>query len=287
MRISLKWPVLALCVCLPLTAAQAHRMWMMPSATVLSGEDLWVTVDAAVSNDLFYFEHFPLRIANLGTPSPDMPTGRGGRGAELLITAPDGSKVEPKNGSLGRYRTTFDVPLAQKGTYKLAVLNSGVFASYKEGGQTKRWGGTIEDFEKNVNPKADDLRASYNQSRLEVFVTSGKPTADTLKVTGKGLELAPVTHPNDLIAETPATFQMLLDGKPAANLEVEVVPGGNRYRDKLGDMKLTTDKDGKFTVTWPAPGMYWMEAVATDDKGPNATINRRRASYVATLEVLP
>ena len=44
------------------TPASAHRQWMMPSSTVLSGDDVWVTVDAAVSNDLFYFEHQPLRL---------------------------------------------------------------------------------------------------------------------------------------------------------------------------------------------------------------------------------
>ena len=47
MIISRKWLVLALCIGLPLSA-QAHRAWLLPSATVLSGEgDLWVTVDAA------------------------------------------------------------------------------------------------------------------------------------------------------------------------------------------------------------------------------------------------
>ena len=60
-----KWTALTLAICLPLSA-QAHRAWMLPSATVLSGEDPWITVDAAVSNDLFYFEHFPLRIQGIG-----------------------------------------------------------------------------------------------------------------------------------------------------------------------------------------------------------------------------
>lgn len=45
----------ALVLSLPI-AAQAHRAWLLPSATVLSGKDVWVTVDAAVSNDLFFFE---------------------------------------------------------------------------------------------------------------------------------------------------------------------------------------------------------------------------------------
>ncbi|HWV54032.1 DUF4198 domain-containing protein [Pseudorhodoplanes sp.] len=284
MKFSRTCLVVALCLGLPLTA-QAHRSWMLPSATVLSGDDVWVTVDAAVSNDLFYFEHFPLRLANIGSQETSGP--RGGRPAVLTISAPDGSKVEPQNGSVGRYRSTFDVPLKQKGTYKLAVVNDGIFASYKDGAQTKRWRGSAEDFAKEVPQNAQDLRASFNQSRMEVFVTAGKPTTETLKTVGSGLELAPITHPNDLVVGTDATFRMLLDGKPAPNLKVTVIPGGNRYRDKLGEMTLTTDAEGKFTVKWPEPGMYWMEAVVQDDNSPAKEVKRRRAAYIATLEVLP
>ncbi|MGD9920044.1 MAG: DUF4198 domain-containing protein [Pseudorhodoplanes sp.] len=279
------WLAAALCLALPLSA-QAHRSWMLPSATILSGGEVWVTVDAAVSNDLFYFEHFPLRIANIGAP-PEKLGARGGRPGVLLISAPDGAKVEPQNGNIGRYRSTFDVPLKQKGTYKLAVVNDGVFASFKEGGKVKRWRGNAEDFAKEVPPEAEELRASYLQSRMEVFVTAGKPSTDTLKTSGKGLELSPITHPNDLVAGSDASFRMLLDGKPAANLKVTVIPGGNRYRDKLGEMNLTTDADGKFSVTWPGPGMYWMEAVVRDEKSPVKEVKQRRAGYIATLEVLP
>lgn len=284
MKISRACLAVALCLGLPLTA-QAHRSWMLPSATVLSGDDVWVTIDAAVSNDLFYFEHFPLRIANIG--AAETTGSRGGRPGSLVISAPDGAKVEPQNGSIGRYRSTFDVPLKQKGTYKLAVVNDGVFASFKEGGKTRRWRGSAEEFAKEVPANAEDLRASYMQSRMEVFVTAGKPTTDTLKTSGSGLELSPITHPNDLVAGTDARFRLLLDGKPAANLKVTVIPGGNRYRDKLGEMTLTTDADGKFSVKWPEPGMYWMEAVVRDENSPVKDVKQRRAGYIATLEVLP
>ena len=81
------------------------------------------------------------------------------------------------------------MPLKQKGTYKLAVVNDGVFASYKEGGKVKRWRGDAEHFAKEVPPNAEDLRASFMQSRMEVFVTSGKPTTETLKTTGAGWNL--------------------------------------------------------------------------------------------------
>ncbi len=286
MRKALKVSVIALSLCVPL-AAQAHRAWLLPSATILSGDDVWVTVDAAVSNDLFYFEHFPLRIANVGTPPADMPGGRGAAGAELSIKAPDGTKVEAKNGSIGRYRSTFDVHLAQKGTYKIAVSNEGIFASYKLGGETKRWRGTAEALAKEIPADAKDLKATMSQSRVEIFVTAGKPSRDVLKITGAGLELEPETHPNDLTAGSPATFRLLLDGKPAAGTKVSIVPGGNRYRDKLNEISVTSDKQGKFNVTWPEAGMYWMEAVVRENETPIKGVHERRASYIATLEVLP
>lgn len=280
-----KWTALTLAVCLPLSA-QAHRAWMLPSATVLSGEDPWITVDAAISNDLFYFEHFPMRLQDIGDISTQPAGQRARQPAVLKVMAPDGSEVKTQNGAIGRYRTTFDVHLQQKGTYKLAVANQGLFASWKENGETKRWMGKPEDFAKQVPAKADELKVSQNNSRMEVFVTSGAPTETVLKPTGQGLELSPLTHPNDLFAGEAADFVMLLDGKPAAGVEVSVIPGGNRYRDDLGEIRTSTDAKGKFSVTWPTAGMYWLEAELKTDKNVTAPASERRASYSATLEVL-
>ena len=103
----------------------AHKAWLLPSATVLA-PDQWITVDAAVSNDLFYFNHVPLRLDS------------------LTVLAPDGSKLEAQNPSTGKYRSTFDVHLNQPGTYKLAILNRGVFATYQQSGADKRWRGSAE-----------------------------------------------------------------------------------------------------------------------------------------------
>jgi uncharacterized GH25 family protein len=284
-----KWTALTLAICLPLSA-QAHRAWMLPSATVLSGEDPWVTVDAAVSNDLFYFEHFPLRIQGIGnldsSPAGGPPGMRPRPAAVLQLLAPDGSAAKAENGSIGRYRSTFDLHLTQKGTYKLAIANSGLFASWKEGQENKRWMGRAEDFAKQVPANAAELKVTQNSSRMEVFVTSGNPTTRVLKPTGVGLELAPITHPNDLFAGEAAEFNLLLDGKPAAGVAVSVIPGGNRYRDELGEIKTTSDANGKIGITWPQAGMYWLEAELNTRKDVSAPASERRASYSATLEVL-
>ncbi len=260
--------VLALTVATPF-AADAHRQWLLPSATVLSGKDPWVTIDAAGSNDLFYFEHRPLRLDN------------------LVLTGPDGRTIAPENMSTGRFRNTFDVRLSQPGTYNFAVLNRGFSASWKVDGQTRRWRGTADELAKEVPADATDLQVTEAYSRVESFATVGKPTLGALKPSGTGLEMEPITHPNDLVANQPAEFRLLLDGKPAAGLDVEIVRGGIRYRDKLGETTVKTDADGKFTFTWPEAGMYWLEASVTDDKTSLKQATRRRAMWSATLEALP
>ncbi|HEY8617280.1 DUF4198 domain-containing protein [Phenylobacterium sp.] len=249
-------------------AAHAHRMWMTPSSTVLSGQDAWVTVDAAVSNTLFFPDHVPLRLNG------------------VQVTGPDGAPAQLENAATGKFRSTFDVHLTKPGTYKIATVNDGVMASWKEGAETKRWRGSAADFATAVPKGASELKVTANQRRLETFVTLGAPSNGALKTTGKGLELEPVSHPNDLVAGEAAKFRLVLDGKPAAGVEVEVVPGAARYRKAPGEIKVKTGADGVFQVTWPEAGMYWLEAEARGGPG-EIPGSERNAAYVATFEVLP
>ncbi|HSC81353.1 MAG TPA: DUF4198 domain-containing protein [Chitinolyticbacter sp.] len=247
-------------------AARAHSYWMVPSSTVLSAPQ-WITVDAAVSNDTFHFNHRPLAIE------------------PVVIVAPDGSKVAPANVAKGELRSTFDVKLEQKGTYRLELVRAGIRASWKEGDKPKRWMGNAEAFAKEVPADAPELQVAETISRLETFVSVGAPTA--LKVSGKGLELQPITHPNDLIAGEKASFQFLVDGKPAAGVEMTLVRGERRYRNAQDEIKVTTDQDGKFAVTFPRAGMYWLDADVQDDKVSVKAAKQRNLAYTATLEVLP
>ncbi len=278
-------------------AAQAHRQWMMPSSTVLSGTDSWVTVDAAVSNDLFYFEHNPMRIEG------------------IKATAPDGSDVKIENPATGKYRSTFDVHLTQRGTYRIASVSTMLMGSYMLNGKQERLprGTTKATLTTAIPAGATNVQTAEASNRNEIFVTLGAPTTTLFKPTGVGIELVPTTHPNDLVSGEAASFQFLLDGKPASGLKVTVIPGGIRYRDALGQMDLTADKDGKVTVNWPNPGLYWLNASVGGGReggpgmggpgGPGAGAGvvagatppppaapagppQRRAAYITTLEVL-
>lgn len=281
-------------------AAQAHRQWMMPSSTTLSGTDSWVTVDAAVSNDLFYFEHVPMRTDG------------------IVVTQPDGSAGKIENAATGKYRSTFDVHLTQPGTYRIANASTNVMGSYMLNGKQERLPrGTTKDKLASVIPAgATDVQVAEASNRNEIFVTLGAPSTGIFKPTGSGIELVPVTHPNDLVSGESATFQFLLDGKPAAGLKVTVIPGGIRYRDALDQMDLVADKDGKVAINWAQPGLYWLNASIGGGReggegggpgmggpggpgagGPGAGQGappaprpagppQRRASYISTLEVL-
>jgi uncharacterized GH25 family protein len=269
------------------TPAMAHRQWMLPSATTFSGNDGWVTVDAAVSNDVFYFEHQPLRAQN------------------LVATAPDGSEAKIENQATLRYRSVFDVHLTQPGTYRIASASDMLMGSYDLNGKTERLprGTTKETLAQAIPAGATNVQTSESSSRNEIFVTLGEPTTTVFKPTGRGIELVPVTHPNDLVSGEAATFQFLLDGKPAAGLGVTVIPGGIRYRDQLNQIDLKTGTDGKVAITWPTPGMYWLNVTTPGQRGegasgpaggagaPGAAAAQsgpppRRASYVTVLEVL-
>jgi len=262
--------LLAAAVCSAALAAplQAHRLWMLPSTTIVSGDDDWITFDAAASNDLFFPDHQPLR-------------------AEPAVVQPDGTPGKVEHMNIGQYRSTFDLHMTQKGTYKIVIRNAGLTGSFKVNGVEQRLprGTTANTLAAAIPAGATDVRLGEMISRNEVFVTSGAPTDTVFKPTGEGLELVPVTHPNDLVAGEAATFKLIIDGKPAANIDVTVIPGGSRYRTSVNEMTLKTDARGQVSFTWPGAGMYWMSAsaLAPTDAVPDG---QKRMSYATVLEVL-
>ncbi|MDO5102005.1 MAG: DUF4198 domain-containing protein [Lautropia sp.] len=248
------------------TTALAHDVWLMPSSTVLSKAD-WITVDAAVSNDLFHFNHAPLRLDN------------------LQVTAPDGSKLSPENAQQGKLRSVFDLNLKQSGTYRIAVTHEGLSARWEEDGKRKRWRGKVADFDKAVPAHPAKLEVTDGLSRVETYVTVGKPGQQAAP--SRGLAYVPVTHPNDWVVDEATVLSFTLDGQPIEGLEVVAMPGNSRYRDTPIEIKGVTDATGKVSLQWPAAGMYWVHASHQDQKTSHPKSKERRLSYSGTFEVLP
>lgn len=274
-RIAVKMAVLAAMVGAS-ASAFAHKPWMLPSTTLVE-EGQYVTVDAAVTEQLFYMDHMPLKIDG------------------LVIIGPDGKPRAPENVSNGKLRTTFDVNVAAPGTYRMTLASETALASWKEGAEIKRWRGPVAEVDKQVPKNAAELRVQTTVSRLETFVSSKQPGALAGKPAGKGIEFEPVTNPTDLHAGEPARWRFLVDGKPAANLPFSLIPGGVRHRGTLGEQRYTTDAKGEINFALPAAGQYllstaWPAAAPQkggEGQGPGQQPPSRRLTYAATLEILP
>jgi len=261
---------------LPCLSAQAHRPWLLPSATLVDGPAPVVSIDAAISEDLFEFDAFPLPLDT------------------LQVTAPDGSAVAPDARVEAKRRVSFDVRLAQKGTFRFSGITDVAMASWKSGGEMKRWRGAPAALAREVPADAQDLQVTRQFTRIETFVSNETPGPPAVTLPGQGLELQPLTSPTDLSVGDSSRFRVLLDGKPYADADVTLIRGGNRYRYRMGELALKTDAAGEFGIAWPEAGRWWLgishggRAQAGAAPAPAAGgATARRESYSATFEVLP
>lgn len=264
----------SLLVALVAAPAQAHRVWIKPNTTAVSGSDEWITFDAAIANGIFNPDHhaYPLQ--------------------RLTAWGPNAQPVDMQNTQKLQYRSVFDVQLTEAGTYKVFAASRTLVARWTdEDGERHFWPGrgrtgTLEEFRKEVPQDADDLNVTDSASRVEVFVTAGAPTNTVLKPTGNGLEWAPGLHPNDLYTGEDIALGFLFDGEPAAGASVTLVRDGEKYRDQDDAITATADDKGQVNVQFDEPGMYWLEVEYEDEKA-KAPASQRRGGYSAVIEVLP
>jgi hypothetical protein len=263
-------------------AAQAHRPWMIPNTTLVETDrEAWVQIDGAVSEGLFEFDHMPLRMDGVTAPAPAA--------------------------TVGKFRSSVDLRLPKNGTYRITLAGTSVIGSYKLDGEMKRFRATEQTAAKEIPAGATEVRSTLIVQRQDTFVTANKPSSGALKPTGAGLELVPVTHPNELRAGEKATFRFQLNGQPLPNFPFSLIPGGVKYRGTINEVRLSTDARGEARFTLPAPNMYLLSAVypvtapvtapatapanapGNAPRGPGAEgpADAKRYSYSATLEILP
>jgi uncharacterized GH25 family protein len=175
----------------------------------------------------------------------------------LTVTGPDGVTAPAPAATVGKFRSSVDIRLPSNGTYRITLATT------------------------------RDVRGAVIHQRQDIFVTANKPSSGALKPTGTGLELVPVTHPNELRAGEKATFRFMLNGQPLPNFPFSLTPGGVKYRGTLNEVRLATDAKGEARFTLPAPNMYWLSAKFPANAPATEPADAKRYSYSATLEILP
>ncbi|WP_018983589.1 DUF4198 domain-containing protein [Salinimonas chungwhensis] len=274
--ISKKQRLLALAGTLALlsTNASAHRVWVKPNTTVVSGDEAWVTFDAAIANDIFNPDHYAYPLE------------------QLTAIAPGGDEISVQNAAKLKYRSVFDLHMQQEGTYRVVNSSRSLMASWEdENGDRVRWPergktGTKEALMAAVPMDAKGLNVVDYSRRLETFVTLGAPSDISESDDATGLTMSFLGHPNDLYTAEPNELTFTFDGQPAKGTSVTLVRENARYRDTNTAETYTADKSGKVEITFDKPGMYWLEATY-EDKNAQPPASERRGNYVVVLEVLP
>ena len=93
----------------------------------------------------------------------------------VVIIAPDGSKVAAQNAATGKYRSVFDLELKQQGTYRIGVVNNYVTGRWEEDGKPKRWRGTAETFANEVPKDAKDLKSASRSAASKPSSPTARP----------------------------------------------------------------------------------------------------------------
>ncbi|OUS73895.1 Nikel transport family protein NikM [Pseudoalteromonas sp. A601] len=256
--------------------ASAHAQWLVPSHTSLSGDKAhYVMIDASISNEIF---------------APDKAYRPKEKGAEyddnlIMAIGPDGKPVSDQiRAYFLQRKNSAAVKLASEGTYHIALKREPrLMTFYKNAaGERRRVFGPKTS--KDIPADAKDVRTTKAFSTVDTFVSRNGTSKPALL--GSGLEISGPTHPNDLFVGEEARFQLLKDGKAAANVELLILKGDTRYRNERNEVKVTTDKDGFFTNTWQHPGLYLIEASMSEDSKEKG-IDSIRYSLSTTLDVAP
>lgn len=249
-------------------SVRAHPMWMLPSEFNLSTEEsFWVTVDATAAHGVFTFDK-PLGLDSVN------------------IYSPKGDRQRIGSYFKGKRRSVFDLEIDTDGTYKVALTTpQRYFTTYEIGTRNTKRRIFANKQEAEVPEGAKNVKTIAVQAISAFYVTQGAPSDKVLKITGKGFELHPLTHPSDVVTKEQARFKFTFDGEPLANMDVEITPHGTAWRDSREQMDLKTDKNGVVTFKPTIAGPHLlMTSMRKDVKSSLA--DAAGVNYHLTFEVL-
>lgn len=224
---------------------QAHPLWILPGEFTVSGDEkAWLTFDVSASHTVFGYD-------------------KGVGLQNVQIFSPDGDRNYLGSYFKGHRRSVFDLLVDQDGTYKMfAQRPKFYFTSYKAGKRDtpKRMMADKVEAQQKLPENARDVKTMLIDMTSVAYVTRNEPSNTVYQPKGKGLELNPITHPNDIVQGEEAVIEVLLDGKPAEGVSVEITPGGTRYRNERNSIELTTDKTGRVVFTPEQAGPWFFAA---------------------------
>ena len=240
-------------------AAQAHMPYLMPNYFDVTARD-HVTVQASFTEDVF---------------APDVVM----RSDAWFARGPAGSTPIAQVNYM-RDLAAFEVALPAAGTYRISSGERLGRKSKMFRNTAGQWIMTGEGGDAGGAPLVDVQSVTI----AEAYVTRQSPTRDVLAASGKGLDLVPITHPNEIFAMEPARFELQFEGKPLEGALVTVYRAAGVYDGGKVAAELTTDAAGRFSITPPDGGTYLALVRHRTEAPAGAETPYRSYSYALTFE---
>lgn len=183
----------------------------------------------------------------------------------------------------------FDLEIDQPGTWKLELARPPVYFTFytNKRGAEKRIFADKQAAQSQLPEGAQDVvTRRFNVSTVS-YITWRAPDEQVLNLTKEGLEMAGPTHPSDVVAGDEVAFRFFVDGKPAANVSVELTPGGSKYRNDREMQKLTTDEQGMLVFTPDRVGPWYLAARVDHEHSSERADSESSLLYVTFDAQLP
>lgn len=257
-------------------SAAAHTPYLKP--TTFAPDRGFVTVEAALAETGFFIPDFPIRQAG-----------------DYWATGDNGTPVKQPAVTMLKEFAAVEIDLPAPGTYRISTGEragrvskwaniNGTWKVVRPANAPAGGGGGDRAVSEADVPAGAQTMTSASFMRADTYVTRGAPSKGALKPTGQGLEVEPITHPNEVFAGEAFKFRMLNNGKPLAH-DFAIARGGDAYAEKRFSYSGKTDATGAASVKFDQPGAYVLEIHYPVRAEGNPTPVERSAIYTLTFEV--
>ncbi len=249
---------LALGAALAASAAQAHSPYLLPNTFDATDRD-HITVQGS------FTEHFFSPVVVM-------------KADDYHAIGPDGART-PVSPTYLRDLAVFELPTPANGTYR---ITTGTRAGRVAKAHLVKGEWIFLNPEEPI-PAGVNAVDMQSITRAEVYVSRGAPNAAALAPIGKGIEFHAITHPSSLFIGQPATFEVLLNGKPLPGQVIELHKGDEVYAGAEKGTTVTADKAGRFSLTVATAGVYQAMTRHRVDAAPGAPA--QSLTYALTFDV--
>lgn len=245
-------------------AASAHTSYMEPSVFVTANAEI-VTIESSFAESFMFRPEVAVDSQDFHVVRPD-----GGRDefdrieSFHQLTVLESDLTEP-----GTYRFTTGERLGRVSTY---VQIDGAWRPLAPG--------------ESVPPGAR-TRQSQTATVADVYVTKGAPTRAPVDHTIGRLTLHPITHPNDIYLGEGFRFEVLFDGAPLANQEIQIDRQGGDYEEPRFQQIVRSDAQGRVQLSFDRAGLYLIMTRHIADAPDGGETSVRSYTTSLTFEVTP